>query len=64
MPVVHGFSQVELFDPHEPFYCTEKYHAMYGDTWKGPQYDWPKYEEVAESPEAVETHPQVLRRDC
>lgn len=39
------FLQVEIFDPHEPFYCTDKYRAMYG---------WPRYEEVIESPEAVE----------
>jgi arylsulfatase A-like enzyme len=48
------FMQVELFDPHEPFYCTEKYREMYGDTWKGPHYDWPKYEIVQDSPEAIE----------
>ncbi len=47
------FLQVELFDPHEPFYCTDKYRAMYGDDWDGPLFDWPKYGEVSESPEAV-----------
>jgi len=47
------FLQVELFDPHEPFYCTEKYREMYDDTWDGPLFDWPKYGEVQESPEAV-----------
>ncbi len=49
------FLQVELFDPHEPFYCTDKYRALYGDDWEGPLFDWPKYGEVSESPEAV-TH--------
>lgn len=48
------FLQVEIFDPHEPFYCTEKYRQIYGDTWTGPSFDWPRYEEVADSPEAVE----------
>ena len=48
------FLQVELFDPHEPFYCTEEYRKMYGDTWDGPLYDWPRYEVVQDSPEAVE----------
>jgi arylsulfatase A-like enzyme len=48
------FLQVEIFDPHEPFYCTEKYRKMYGDKWDGPIYDWPPYEEVKDSPEAVE----------
>jgi arylsulfatase A-like enzyme len=48
------FLQVEIFDPHEPFYCTQKYLEMYGDTWKGPLLDWPHYAEVSESPEAIE----------
>lgn len=48
------FVQVEIFDPHEPFYCTDKYREMYNDTWEGPHFDWPKYDEVSESPEAVE----------
>jgi len=47
------FLQVELFDPHEPFYCTDKYREMYGDTWNGPLFDWPSYDVVSESPEAV-----------
>ncbi len=48
------FLQVELFDPHEPFYCTDRYRQIYGDTWDGPLFDWPSYREVAESPAAVE----------
>lgn len=47
------FLQVELFDPHEPFYCTEEYRALYGDDWDGPLFDWPDYNTVKESPEAV-----------
>lgn len=48
------FLQVELFDPHEPFYCTDEYKEMYNDTWEGPHYDWPHYELVKDSPEAIE----------
>ncbi len=48
------FLQVELFDPHEPFYCTDEYRALYGDTWTGPLFDWPTYSEVSENPEAVQ----------
>ncbi len=48
------FMQVEIFDPHEPFYCTPKYLEMYHDTWDGPLFDWPKYDVVKESPAAVE----------
>ena len=47
------FLQVEIFDPHEPFYCTEEYRAMYQDDYDGPFYDWPSYDEVHESPEAI-----------
>jgi len=48
------FVQVEIFDPHEPFYCTDKYREMYNDTYNGPLFDWPSYDEVHESPDAVE----------
>ncbi len=48
------FLQVEIFDPHEPFYCTEKYRKLYDDQWTGPLFDWPSYAQVTESPEAVE----------
>lgn len=48
------FLQVELFDPHEPFYCTDEYREMYNDTWDGPLFDWPNYDVVQESPEAIE----------
>jgi arylsulfatase A-like enzyme len=48
------FLQVEIFDPHEPFYCTDKYREMYDDTWDGPLFDWPSYDVVKESSEAVE----------
>ncbi|HEX4139533.1 MAG TPA: sulfatase [Candidatus Methylacidiphilales bacterium] len=48
------FLQVELFDPHEPFYCPKKYLDLYNDTWDGPFFDWPPYEVVKESPAAVE----------
>lgn len=48
------FLQVELFDPHEPFYCTDEYRAMYGDDWEGDLFDWPSYGAVQESPAAIE----------
>jgi arylsulfatase A-like enzyme len=48
------FLQVEIFDPHEPFSCTDQYRQMYGDTWTGPDFDWPSYDVVKESPDAVE----------
>ncbi|MGK0600628.1 sulfatase [Yokenella regensburgei] len=45
--------QIETFDPHEPFFTTEDYLALYEDTWQGPHYDWPRGK-VMESEEAVE----------
>jgi len=50
----HWFLQVELFDPHEPFYCPKKYRDLYQDDWDGPFFDWPDYNIVKESPAAVE----------
>lgn len=48
------FLQVEIFDPHEPFYCTDRYREMYDDTWDGPLWDWPTYDIVRETPEAID----------
>lgn len=48
------FLQIELFDPHEPFYAVPKYLEMYGDTWTGPLYDWPDYGVCADDPAAIE----------
>ncbi len=48
------FLQLELFDPHEPFYVMKKYLDRYGDTWTGPVYDWPSYGVVQDQPEAIE----------
>lgn len=48
------FLQLEVFDPHEPFYVPQKYRDMYPDDWDDFLFDWPKYEEVKQSAEAVE----------
>jgi arylsulfatase A-like enzyme len=48
------FMQLELFDPHEPFYVVPKYLEMYGDTWDGPLYDWPDYGVCEDQPEAID----------
>jgi arylsulfatase A-like enzyme len=48
------FVQLELFDPHEPFYVVPKYLEMYGDDWDGPIYDWPDYGVCQDDPRAVE----------
>ena len=47
--------QIELFDPHEPFYTMEKYKKLYPHRYNGPQFDWPDYKTVDEPADAV-TH--------
>lgn len=34
---------LEVFDPHEPFDCPQRYRDMYGDEWQGTLYNWPEY---------------------
>ncbi len=48
------FLQIETFDPHEPYFSNEKYHALYEDNYDGPEFDWPPYEKVSQSPEMVD----------
>ena len=49
----HWLLQLELFDPHEPFYVVPKYLELYGDAWDGPLYDWPDYGVCTDQPEAI-----------
>lgn len=45
---------LEVFDPHEPFACPQRYLDEYGDAWGGSyHFDWPSYKKVTEGPEAV-----------
>jgi len=46
--------QIELFDPHEPFFVHQKYRELYPDTYEGPEFDWPDYAPVSEPPDQVE----------
>lgn len=46
----HWFLQIECFDPHEPFYCIDKFKNKFPDKYKGPIYDWPPYHTVTEDP--------------
>lgn len=46
--------QIELFDPHEPFFTHEAYKAMYPHEYEGPEFDWPGYQRVTEPQEQVE----------
>lgn len=46
--------QIELFDPHEPFFTHDAYKAMYPHDYVGPEFDWPDYAKVSEPLEQVE----------
>lgn len=46
--------QIELFDPHEPFFVHQKYRDQYPESYDGPEFDWPDYAKVVEPAEQVE----------
>ena len=48
------FLQLEVFDPHEPFFAPDSFRKLYPDGYTGPHFDWPNYKRVSESPEEVE----------
>jgi len=48
------FLQIETFDPHEPFWASQKYRDLYPHDYDGPHFNWPEYRRVRESPEQVE----------
>ena len=48
------FLQIETFDPHEPFYSSDKYKELYDHDYSRVHFDWPKYQQVEESDDVVE----------
>lgn len=46
--------QLELFDPHEPFFTHQSYKDRYPHDYQGPVFDWPGYQKVSEPTEQVE----------
>ncbi|MHA6630429.1 sulfatase [Pseudonocardia sichuanensis] len=46
--------QIELFDPHEPFFSGERFRERYPDDHDGPDFDWPGYQKVTEPAGQVE----------
>ncbi|PNV62478.1 sulfatase [Clostridium sp. chh4-2] len=48
------FLHWECFDPHEPFFAAERYKELYPHNYDGPQFDWPEYGPVTETPEEVQ----------
>ncbi|GIK28375.1 MAG: sulfatase [Anaerolineae bacterium] len=47
------FLQIETFDPHEPFFTHQVYKDLYPHAYDGPDFDWPDYTRVTETPEQV-----------
>ena len=47
------FLQIETFDPHEPFFTVNKWKGHYPHKWDGPHFDWPFYDKVTETRDAV-----------
>ncbi len=48
------YLQIETFDPHEPFFTQQKYKDLYPHDYDGPQFDWPDYRKVIETPEQAQ----------
>jgi arylsulfatase A-like enzyme len=46
--------QLELFDPHEPFFTHQAYKDLYPHHYDGPEFDWPTYQKVVEPADQVE----------
>ena len=49
------FLQIECFDPHEPFFASERFKEMYEKEYDGKPCDWPAYHTVTED-EKTSTH--------
>lgn len=47
------FLQVECFDPHEPYYASERFNEMY-ETAQGLITNWPRYARLFETPEEAD----------
>ncbi len=47
------FLHIETFDPHEPYYTTQRYKDLYPHEYHGLPYDWPGYHPVTEKSEEV-----------
>ena len=48
------FLQIELFDPHEPFFAPQRFKDLYAHEYKGAFLDWPDYGPNRYSDEATE----------
>lgn len=54
------FLTIEAFDPHEPYFCPQKYKDLYPHDYRGPHFDWPPYARVTQTADEV----RHLRYEC
>ncbi len=48
------FLTIETFDPHEPYFSSQRFKDLYPHNYNGPVFDWPNYSRVTETPEQVQ----------
>jgi len=48
------FLQIETYDPHEPFYVSERFRELYKHDYNGLPFDHPSYEPVVEKPDEID----------
>ncbi len=47
------FVQIETFDPHEPFFCYDRFKKLYPRQYRGKRFDWPDYAPVNQTEEEI-----------
>ncbi|HTL40670.1 MAG TPA: sulfatase [Pseudolysinimonas sp.] len=53
--------QIELFDPHEPFFVHQNYRDLYPGQDDDPGFDWPEYGKVVEPADQVDQARRAYR---
>ncbi len=48
------FLTIETFDPHEPYFTSQRYKDLYPHGYSGPVFDWPPYAKVTQTDEQVQ----------
>ncbi len=46
---------LEVFDPHEPFDCPQKYRDLFDDKWDRKYFTWPQYDKLDPEHDDAET---------
>ncbi|MCE5259526.1 MAG: sulfatase [Chloroflexi bacterium] len=48
------FLTIETFDPHEPYFSSQRFQDLYPHAYHGQHFDWPNYARVVENPDEVQ----------